>query len=112
MAEVVDERRDFRQGHGIHGFRCAAWGHGSVVGIQPGIGPEVEFRVIQLSVEVSQWYPSLATFSDDTQDSFGAPHLAYLSAVGIQSPAALRHVRGFPSRGLLRRLRRHGPRGR
>jgi hypothetical protein len=52
MAEVVDERRDFRQGHGIHGFRCAAWGHGSVVRVQSGISPEVEFGVIQLSVEV------------------------------------------------------------
>ena len=111
MAEVVNACRDCGQGHRIDGFTRASWGHGPVVGRQPGIGPEVEGRGVQLAVEVSQRSPSLATFSDATQDSLGAPHLAYLSAVGLTSPAALRHVRGFPSRGLLRRLRRPGPRG-
>jgi len=54
MAEVVNECRDFGQGHRIYGFTRASWGHGPVVGRQPGIGPEVEGRVVQLSVEVSQ----------------------------------------------------------
>ena len=50
--------------------------------------------------------------SVDTPDSVGAPHLAYLAAGGITSPAALRPVCDSLARQLLRRLRRLGPRGR
>jgi len=47
----------------------------------------------------------------DGQHCFGCCHCGYLSALAIGAPAVLRHVDGFPARGLLRPLRRHGPRG-
>ena len=47
----------------------------------------------------------------DGQNCFGYCHCGYLSALAIGAPAVLRHVDGFPARGLLRPLRRHGPRG-
>jgi hypothetical protein len=43
-------------------------------------------------------YAETLAISDDTQDSVGSTHLAHLSALGIQSPAALSHVNGFPVR--------------
>jgi hypothetical protein len=78
------------------------------------------FRVIRLSSALSPY----ATWSDpdgclggtgyirvDGQDCFGCCHYGYLSALAIRAPAVLRHVDGFPARGLLRPLRRHEPRG-
>ena len=46
------------------------------------------------------------------EDCCSIPHLACFPSLNIQSPVALRHVLSFPQLGLLRRLRRLGPRGR
>ena len=98
MTQGVDERGDFGQGQRSHGFTRGSWGHRPGVGRQPGVGPQVQVWVVELSVEVSQRPPALAAISDDTQDSVGSTHLAPLSAIGIPSPAALAHVNGFPVR--------------
>lgn len=67
--------------------------------------------------------PFAAPFLNESKNSFGAPHLAYLSYLGLDDtyPASrrqqealalfrelpLRHVRGFPALGLLWGFRDH-----
>src|SRR4051794_38355514 len=50
-------------------------------------------------------------FRGDGHHCFGCCHFGYLPAIAVETPAVLRHVDGFPVLGLLRPLRRHGPRG-
>jgi len=44
---------------------------------------------------------------NDEQRRFSVPHVAYLHKLLSGPPVPLRHVTGFPGRGLLRGLRRH-----
>src|SRR5437868_5982228 len=85
MSQMFDERRDLLLGHAVHGFRGYAVGQGSIIAIDPTVGTEVEVRVEELSVDVLQNQPSLATISDDAQDRLGVTHLAYLLVLGLQS---------------------------
>src|SRR5262249_20694148 len=55
-------------------------------------------------------YPSSATFTNDSQNRFGASHRAYLDVWVVGPPVSLRHVDDSPVLGLLRRLRRRGTR--
>src|SRR3954465_11479168 len=66
-----------------------------------------------MSLSVSSGFPVPCplTIRVDGHDCFGCRHYGYLSALTIVAPAVLRHVDGFPVLGLLRPLRRHGPRG-
>ena len=71
---------------------------------------------LDVSLSVSSSFPvprplTLATIRVDGHHCFGCRHYGYLPASTIEAPAALRHVDGFPVLGLLRPLRRHGPRG-
>jgi hypothetical protein len=52
MAKIVDEVLDFLQFHSVYGFSIASWRHGSVVGVQTGVGAQVERRIVQESVHV------------------------------------------------------------
>ena len=76
MAEIVDEFLNFLQFHPVYGLSVAASGHGSVVGIQTGIGPQVQRRIVQQSIDVLQRQSAFASFMDDIQDCFSIPHLA------------------------------------
>src|SRR3954465_9863688 len=66
-----------------------------------------------MSLSVSSGFPVPCplTIRVDGHDCFGCRQCGYLSALTIVAPAVLRHVDGFPVLGLLRPLRRHGPRG-
>ena len=66
--------------------------------------------VVQLSIDVLQRQSSSATFTNDSQNRFGASHLAYLDVLVVRPPVSLRHVDGSPVLGLLRRLRDLGAR--
>src|SRR5262249_3829390 len=84
-AELLDDRPDHLLGHAVHGLRRRAWGHGSIVAIDPAVSAEVEAWVEQLSVDVLQNQSSLATILDDAQDRLGVSHLAYLLDLGSRS---------------------------
>jgi hypothetical protein len=64
-----------------------------------------------VSLLISSGFPVPNLLRGDGHHCFGCCHCGYLSALAVKAPAALRHVNGFPVLGLLRPLRRHGPRG-
>ena len=76
---------DLLQGHPVHGLRRDAVRHGTVVPVDPAVRPEVQRRVVQLSIDVLQRQSPAATLSDDGQDRVGVPHLAYLTPLGPPS---------------------------
>jgi hypothetical protein len=46
---------DFRHGHGVYGFRRGARRHCTFVGVQLGVGSQVQVWVVELSVDVLEW---------------------------------------------------------
>jgi hypothetical protein len=62
-----------------------------------------------LPVDILQWQLALATIRIDGQNCFGCCHFGYLHT---WSSSTCGPSPGFPVRGLLRPLRRPGPRGR
>ena len=107
MANVVDERLDFRQGHPVHSFLRGPFRECTGVSVDPSVRSQVEVRVEELSIEILQVQTSSASFSDDGQRRFGVSHLAYLPTWAIHLPDPLRPVSGSPGLRLLRGLRRH-----
>lgn len=97
----------FSWGHAAHGFCGRPPGHGPGVPGDLAIRGEVQVWIVQLAVHVLPWQTALPTVVDDGEDLFGCSHRAYLPVLAIRIPVALRHVRGFPARGLLWRLRGH-----
>ena len=54
------------------------------------VGPQVEFPVVQLPIDVFQRQSSFSAFADDVQNSFGVSHHEYLSVL-----FRLRHLPSF-----------------
>ena len=77
--KIVNDPVDFRQCHRVYGFRSWSPGHGTFVGIQLGVGPQVQVWVVELSVEILEWEFALAAFLDDIQHGCGCSHHEYLT---------------------------------
>jgi site-specific DNA recombinase len=89
LSERIDDRLDFRHRHPVHRFRCHARSQRTLVASDPMVGPEVQRRVVQLSVHVVQPLSLHSPCANDAQHSFGSPHLAYLPVL------ASRHLLPF-----------------
>ncbi len=83
--EACDDRIDFRQGHAIHRFGGASRRHCAMVAVDPAIRLEVQVTIEQESIDTFHRQSSSATFADDTQNSCGVSHLAYLSILRIRN---------------------------
>src|SRR6266704_3005544 len=70
MTKVVNEFLDFRHRHPVHRFRCRSWCHGAFIRIEASIGHQIQPWIVELSIHVFPWQSLLATFSNDTEDSF------------------------------------------
>ena len=90
LFELSNDRPDFLQGHPVHGFRRRSGRHGPSVAVNASIGERVQLGIEQLSIDVLQRQSSPAALTDDSQDSFGVPHLAYLPSQVSQ------HLPPFP----------------
>lgn len=54
MTESVDDRRDLRLGHAVHGFCGHSSGHRTGVSIEAPVRPQVQIRVEELSINFLQ----------------------------------------------------------
>jgi len=52
---------------------------GSLIGVQVGVGPQVQVLVVELPVEVFHRQSLLSAFSENAKDSVSVSHLEYLS---------------------------------
>lgn len=82
---VADESDpvDFRQCHRVYCFRCPTLRHCPLVGAQFRVSSQVQFRVVELSVEILNWEFSLPAFLDDIQHGCGCSHHEYLAFLNI-----------------------------
>jgi hypothetical protein len=78
MSQLLDECRDLPPRHPVHGLVRCALGHGPLVRGQPGVGPQVQILVEELSIDPVQLQTTSASITDDGQRRFGVSHLAYL----------------------------------
>jgi hypothetical protein len=87
VPKIVDDLVDFRHGHGVYRFRCGAWRQCALVGVQLGVGPQVQVWVVELSVDVLEWQFALAALLDDIQhrlrlsSSLGSPFVSLLGFI-------------------------------
>jgi hypothetical protein len=112
ISEEFDDSLDLPLRHSIHGFLCRSFGHRTGVSIDSPVRPQEQIRVVESSIDILQVLPLLASFSDYGECRFGVSHVAYLHVLVIRPPDPLRHVSGFPGRGLLwglRHLRARAP---
>jgi len=79
MTEVVNEAGDLCPAHAVHGFTSCTWRQRPLVGIQAGVGKQVQVRVVQQGVDPLERQSSLAAISNDAQQRFSVLHLAYLA---------------------------------
>src|SRR5260370_41020983 len=104
LAQGLDDRFNFAQGHTIDGFIGGALGHCPVVAINLPISGEVQVWGVQQSVHSFQWQSFAASFSKKPQDGVGCSHLASFTSFGCGDtyPATWRQdVRLAPFQGLL-----------
>ncbi len=83
MPKILNDLVDFRQCHRVYCFRCRALGHRTFVGVQFRVGSQVQFRIVELSVEILDWECSLPAFLDDIQHGCGCSHHEYLAFLNI-----------------------------
>src|SRR5690348_8186067 len=97
IAQIVNERLDFRPAHAVDGFWGRTRCHGALVGVQAPIGTQIQLRVVEERVYPLQRQSSSAAVANDGQYRFSVLHSAYLPTWASKSPTALRPVRGFPA---------------
>ncbi len=78
VPQPVDDRIDLPPRHPVHGLCRCAPGHRPRIAVDPTVGPQVEVRVVELSIDILQVETLLASLTNDGEDRFGVTHLAYL----------------------------------
>ena len=83
MPKIINDLLDFGHRHRVYGFLSRAFGHGAFVGVQLGVGSQVQVWIVELSVDILSWQFSLAAFLDDIQHRCGCSHHEYLTFLNI-----------------------------
>src|SRR2546421_10743136 len=81
MAKIVNDPVNLCERHGISGFRCRAWSHCAIVGVDASVGSEVEVWVVELPIEVIYWNSSFASIMKHTKYFCGCSHITCSSEV-------------------------------
>ena len=64
--------------HTIDGFLRGSFGHRTGVSIDSPVRPQVQIRIVKLSIDILQVLALLASFSNDGEYRFGVSHHEYL----------------------------------
>src|SRR5260370_23401617 len=52
IAQIINDRLNFLDGHSVYCLFGTSWRHGSIIGIQTPIGPQIQIWIVQLSIDV------------------------------------------------------------